>query len=73
MKKKLVVAVIVSLLITLCLQTYMLFQLNSQIYLLTGQINQTESSRLTFSKMPAFTPAQPACENPFPKSHTESL
>jgi len=63
MNNKLIVAVIIlPVLITLSIQAYMLFQLNNQIYYLSGQINKTDNMPISLSKFSTITPSNSGCE-----------
>lgn len=63
MNNKLIITVTLPILMTLGLQAYMLFQLNKQVYHLSGQINQASNSQITVPKFSSFTPLEPRCGN----------
>jgi hypothetical protein len=73
MNNKLIMAVILPVLITLGLQAYMLFQLNKQVYYLTGQLNQTSGPQMTSPTFSTFTPTNPGCRNKLVDSRSEAL
>jgi hypothetical protein len=73
MSNKIIMTVTLLVLITLGLQTYMLFQLNKQIYRLSGQLNQASGPQIILPTFSNFTPANPGCENKLFDSRAEPL
>jgi len=70
MNNKLITAIILPVLLTLGIQAYMLFRLNTQVYFLSGQISNLQSKSPTFS---TFSPANPYCDNKLFDNRAEAL
>ena len=73
MNNKLITAIILPVLLTLGIQAYMLFRLNTQVYFLSGQINQISNLQSKSPTFSTFSPANPYCDNKLFDNRAEAL